>query len=1063
MKRMVIQKKSWLWGALLISILGAVIACKKRADEPLGAAGSIDTAGELVADPNAVGAAAVSCDIPVGGKVNNRCAELRDQPSIVEGPFLGGPTGTKADTQIDIPRASLDSFSIIPTGGHASPLFGALPFTQKLLLFEEFGTEKIVANATPVPFPVLVDSPNPETDTEHGSPMHKSAPDKVTIDALIGENGLNPAPTRLANTRAQNPWKTQICGYLNHPACARAPMPAEGRPPGEGWAHQRWDEFYPQRLTKTSQSGARENLGVRDPKQMHKYAVGEFGPGGLYHNTVGKPGFNGTTKGIKPQFHPNMPVQHFTKLWTFDGTFPMKLVMARYNEPILFRHYNLLPIDVSHNGGFGLHTISTHEHNGHNPSESDGFANAFFFPGQFYDYHWPMAVAGHDSVNKTATDKMMGTPCAAGETMRLSHGGAPTNFTCDVSADPLKKSGRINVRGDWHEIMSSHWFHDHMIDFTSKNVYKGNAASMNYYSSIDRGNESLNDGVNLRLPSGSALPWGNRDYDVNLSIGDKAWDQDGQLWFNPFDQDGFLGDNMVVNLTWKPTMDVRARRYRFRTLNAAVARYFKLAIVRKVAGTTGSLKGPAGSGESFEPVVFHLIANDGNLMTHSVALDGTLGTMKGTLPTQSIAERYDFIIDFAANGMVPGDQVFMINTLEHTSGKLPNREIPLASILDGSYAPTIVASNWTGGDPGVGKFLRFDIKPCVNAANAAIPCVDPSLNPAKYVEGNKNGAGGTALTMIPQPAISAAELASAKHHTFDFVRSGATEKTPWSVITDGVKAHGADMRRISNASNLADVDAAGLGKVQIWHISNTSGGWSHPVHVHFEEGRVLTRGGKAPPIWEKYARKDMYRVGPEADSTNEVTMAIRIREFAGSYMEHCHNTTHEDNSMLVRWDSEKPGQTMMMPTPSPTWYGVNFANSVAETTFRNGKASLMKTSFVSLGGVIAPGQVMAVQGVGSNCSFTATMRDDGNFVVARGGVGMFQSNTTTKAAGGRAKFLLNGSLAVLKADLTTVAWQSGARGGADKLVLDGDGRFSVKGKLGAVLWQGTAPVAGCKK
>ena len=233
--------------------------------------------------------------------------------------------------------------------------------------------------------------------------------------------------------------------------------------------------------------------------------------------------------------------------------------------------------------------------------------------------------------------------------------------------------------------------------------------------------------------------------------------------------------------------------------------------------------------------------------------------------------------------------------------------------------------------------------------------------------------------------------------------------------------------------------------------------------MHFEEGRILTRGGKAPPIWEKYARTDMFRVGPEADSTKEVTMASRIREFAGSYMEHCHNTTHEDHAMLVRWDSEKPGQTMMMPAPSPTWYGVNFANSVAETTFRNGKASLMKTSFVSLGGVIAPGQVMAVQGVGSNCSFSATMQDDGNFVVARAGVTTFQSKTTTSAAGGRAIFGTNGSLAVYKADLQPVAWQSGARGGADKLVLDGDGRFSVKGKLGAVLWQGTAPVAGCKK
>ena len=90
-------------------------------------------------------------------------------------------------------------------------------------------------------------------------------------------------------------------------------------------------------------------------------------------------------------------MQQPNSVWTFDGTMPPKLLMARYGEPILFRHYNALPIDAAANNGFGAHTITTHEHNGHNPAESDGFAAAFFFPGQFYDYHWPMVLAGHDS------------------------------------------------------------------------------------------------------------------------------------------------------------------------------------------------------------------------------------------------------------------------------------------------------------------------------------------------------------------------------------------------------------------------------------------------------------------------------------------------------------------------------------------------------------------------------------------------------------------------------------------------------------------------------------------
>ena len=99
-----------------------------------------------------------------------------------------------------------------------------------------------------------------------------------------------------------------------------------------------------------------------------------------------------------------MPVQDHKALWTFDGTFPPKLLMGRYGEAILMRHYNALPIDPSANRGFGLHTITTHEHNGHNPAESDGYTNAFFFPGQFYDYRWPMQLAGYDTINTTADD-----------------------------------------------------------------------------------------------------------------------------------------------------------------------------------------------------------------------------------------------------------------------------------------------------------------------------------------------------------------------------------------------------------------------------------------------------------------------------------------------------------------------------------------------------------------------------------------------------------------------------------------------------------------------------------
>jgi FtsP/CotA-like multicopper oxidase with cupredoxin domain len=785
-----------------------------------------------------------------------------------EGAFEGGSTGTHEDAAEEtlIPESELESGGSfdIPTGGKPSPLFGATSFSQKLLLFEEFGVQPMPASYSGgVPFP------QPQG--------FQRGPEGTQLDRFLAAP-LTPEPTRLANDRDRNPWEGPIESFLGRQLDT---PPAEGRPAGEGWAHQRWQEFPPQVWFKTSVTNARANGGVRDAFQRHRYALGEFAPGGLYHNTAGMATTNGTTRGIEIRLHPRMPVQGPNSVWTFDGTLPPKLLIGRLGETVLMRNYNGLPIDPAANRGFGLHTISTHEHNGHNPAESDGFANAFFFPGQYYDYRWPLCVAGFDWINSRAEDRRCGSPDGLG--------------------------GIRNVAGDYREVMSTHWFHDHMLDFTAQNVYKGNAAMFNIYSAVDRGNEAIDDGVNLRLPSGTSLDWGNRDYDVNLVIGDKAWLPDGQLWFNIFNTDGFMGDRVTVNWQYHPYLDVRARKYRFRILNGAVSRYMKLALVDQAG----------------RPVAFHLIANDGNIMEHAVAFDGTLGTQAGVLPVQGIAERYDIVVDFSR--FRPGDRLYFVNLLEHNDGKGPNRVVPLADVLSGRYRPVArdkdgdgQPDRWENGDPGVGKFMEFRVH--------AYSGVDRSMDPREYIAGKKK--------MLPLPDRDPAELATAIHRTFEFGRSGGgSDSAPWTIKTDGGSGFSADPRRISAAIDVGDTTRT--GRLEIWHIKNGGNGWSHPVHVHFEEGTLLSRDGQAPPEWEKWARKDMYRVGG-VESGADVEIAIRVRDFAGTYVEHCHNTQHEDHAMLLRWDALRPGQLALMPAPIPTWDGVEFVNSVALPTVFTG-------------------------------------------------------------------------------------------------------------------------------
>ena len=777
------------------------------------------------------------------------------------GTFEGGTTGTVADAQknnlLQAQNQRDDGIFNIPSNGPPSPLYGASAFSQKMLRFEEFGTERLkFKDKRPKGWQAL---PMP-MDTQ-------STPDGSKLEAFLAQS-IWPIPTRYANDRDNNPWQTQIEAYLGR---ALTDPPAEGRPPGLGWSHQRWDEFKPEVYFQTAQAGAHTNGGLRDKKQTHKYKKGEFRPGGLYHNTTGVAGFEGTTKGISVRFHPNMPVQDQQALWTFDGTLPPKLLKVRYGESLLMRHYNALPIDVAANRGFGVHTISTHEHNGHNPAESDGYTNSFFFPGQYYDYRWPLELAGYDTINTDAEDPRAGTPDGEG--------------------------GIKKIPGDWRETMSTHWFHDHMLDFTAQNVYKGNAAMMNYYSAIDRGNEAIDDGVNLRMPSGTALDWGNRDYDVNLLLADKAWDREGQLWFNPFNVRGFIGDVMTVNWLYKPYFDVRARKYRLRLLNGSVSRYFKVALV-DAAGN---------------PVPFYMVANDGNIMEHSVYF------ADGVLPTQGIAERYDIIVDFSR--FKPGDKIYMVNLLQHKDGQVTDKPIPLADVVNGTYAPRMVDDDgdgnpdrWLDGDPTVGKFLEFRVQEYKGK--------DMSMDPAMYVAGKKQ--------MIPLHRPNEEELASALHRSFAFEKEPTDEK-PWVIQTDGGKGYGMDPKRIAAAPS------KNSGGLEVWRLVN-SGTWSHPIHIHFEEGVILRRDGKEPPEWEKWARKDVYRLGPQLDSGSVVEVALRFREFEGTYMEHCHNTQHEDNAMLLRWDIEHPGQVKLMPTPIPTWDGVSYVASEALPTFRSGDA-----------------------------------------------------------------------------------------------------------------------------
>jgi manganese oxidase len=710
----------------------------------------------------------------------------------------------KALSHGQITRRDLIRMGLFTGAGLLAPIRGLSPFAPNLLA----GTPDIPTGLPRSPLfgAVAFSQPMPRFDVLQRKPLS-------SLDYS--------APTKESNQTLQRVDPLLGGGW----------GPVEGRPPGPLWAHQRWEQFPPQVAVEASQ------MGNKGPNTSYNPAVSQ-----TQLDMLGI----GPTSPLELRFHPRMAIQDENAVWTFNGTIPPKLLLGRYGEPILFRHHNRLPSDVTANNGFGRHTITTHEHNGHHGAENDGFTGAFFFPNQYYDYHYPILLAGFTTMNTAATDRM--------------------------ASSPMDGGGLIQVPGDWHETMSTHWFHDHMFGFTSQNVYKGNAGMFNIYSGLDRGAEDIDDGVNLRLPSGQAAKtgksWGNLDYDINLMIADKAFDASGQLAMDIFGFDGFLGDVMTVNLAYKPYFNVERRKYRFRILNGSVARFFKIAL--------------ADTSDAAQPI--YQIANDGNLLPRAVKLT--------KLDQQGIGERYDIVIDFSKYSV--GTKLHLVNCCEHENGRGPAGDLPLAQALSG-----------TSLDPCVGRFLEFRV-----VANPAYP--DKSVVPG-FTETYPSGVPApTSPMLIPNPDLS--QIPVAAERTFEWNRGAAQTTTgvtsdpegPWGVSYNDGGTLAADYARISSAPK--------MGTREIWHLKNGGGGWDHPVHVHFEEGQIIARDGLPSnvPSWER-GRKDVYRLRP----AGTVTISMQFRDFAGTYMEHCHNTTHEDHAMLLRWDINPDGTAALRPLPTP--------------------------------------------------------------------------------------------------------------------------------------------------
>lgn len=89
------------------------------------------------------------------------------------------------------------------------------------------------------------------------------------------------------------------------------------------------------------------------------------------------------------------------------------------------------------------------------------------------------------------------------------------------------------------------------------------------------------------------------------------------------------------------------------------------------------------------------------------------------------------------------------------------------------------------------------------------------------------------------------------------------------------------------------------GTVEIWELENSSGGWTHPIHVHLVDFLVLDRDGRRGTMpYESAGLKDVVWLG----KGETVRVAAIYAPFDGVYMFHCHNLIHEDSDMMAAFN-----------------------------------------------------------------------------------------------------------------------------------------------------------------
>jgi len=563
--------------------------------------------------------------------------------------------------------------------------------------------------------------------------------------------------------------------------------------------------------------------GTLDPTRIPKYVTPLFvlpampttnGPSGVdSYSIAARP----ITQQLLPNGFPATPVFAFGST-NSSGTFhtPAYTIEARVNRPVRVTWANqlvtssgnfappLLPVDQTLHwanppGGVsgrdmrsvftstpgpyrGPVPLVTHLHGAHAFEDSDGYPEAWYLPvARNIPRGYATVGSWYDRFKAEAQSRFGAT---------WAPGTAVFQYTNDQRATHL-------------------WYHSHELGMTRVTIQSG----LSGMYMLRGGSSDLPTGVLPGPPPRLGEPAGTRHYELPIVIQDKSFNTDGTLFFPPSrgffgdtppngpwipDTDvppqwnpEFFGNTIVVNgRTW-PALNVEARRYRLRLLNASNTRTLLLKIV-----TNPTAPRPASAA-----LPFWVIGTDGGLLPAPVSV---------TSLRIAVAERAGVIVDFT--GVRPGTNLYLIN------------EGP-----DEPYGGGEIGVDFDPADPGTtGQVMKFTVSAPVST--------DTSTPPAQL----------RLPTITPVPPASSTRQVSLNELDSTFFPDAPIVGQLGTLNADGTP---------NPLPWMADVtEHPALNSTEIWEMYNfTEDG--HPIHIHQVQFQVVNRqafGGspRPPEVWE---------------------------------------------------------------------------------------------------------------------------------------------------------------------------------------------------------------------